>query len=332
MLQQIEEQLRLGKKKFVFDGRAEDFLSFIIIKIHQLVRLLKGKVNPADIYYLSGADKCEQDYEGLAKTHGWEDRIQLICFQHFRYYANKYVAELPHVDYTVSAKEKKFLCFNKISRSHRTILLEHMLRKNLVKDSFYSFFSFGADYIDWYRNIDNLNDNFYSIKKHKNVFPLKLNITEERHNPADTRLNDFVYTENSYFSIVTETVFNTTHSGWLWDGGTVGASIFFSEKIFKPMLMKHPFILVGRPNSLKTLREYGFKTFSPYIDESYDSIQDDRHRMETLVEEIDRLCSLDSEEWIELQTRLKEILDHNYEWLKSDSTFISREDINKLLD
>jgi hypothetical protein len=43
-----------------------------------------------------------------------------------------------------------------------------------------------------------------------------------------------------------------------------------------------PFVLVAPQGSLAYLREYGFKTFDPYIDESYDLIEDPVKRIEAV--------------------------------------------------
>jgi hypothetical protein len=59
--------------------------------------------------------------------------------------------------------------------------------------------------------------------------------------------------------------------------------MFFSEKIFKPMVYMQPFIILGQPNSLSMLRSMGYKTFGNVIDERYDSIQDDAKRLHAAI-------------------------------------------------
>jgi hypothetical protein len=46
--------------------------------------------------------------------------------------------------------------------------------------------------------------------------------------------------------------------------------VYFTEKTFKPILMGHPFIIYGGLHSLKKLKEFGYKTFDKWWDESYD--------------------------------------------------------------
>jgi hypothetical protein len=88
--------------------------------------------------------------------------------------------------------------------------------------------------------------------------------------------------------------------------------VFFSEKIYKCLALKHPFVLVSTYGSLSELRKRGYKTFSPYIDESYDDIKDDDSRLNAITNEINRLCTLSSEDWIQFTSSIKEIVDHNF--------------------
>lgn len=105
---------------------------------------------------------------------------------------------------------------------------------------------------------------------------------------------------NSYFSVVTETAF-------------VENSYFSSEKIYRPMLHYHPFILYGSPFTLKVLKELGFRTFHPFIDESYDEIISPQKRAISIFNEIKRLCRMSENEIHDWFLGLKDILIHNRE-------------------
>ena len=41
-------------------------------------------------------------------------------------------------------------------------------------------------------------------------------------------------------------------------------AIFFSEKTYKPLMLRKPIIFLGQPGSLEALRNLGFKTFDPF--------------------------------------------------------------------
>ena len=61
----------------------------------------------------------------------------------------------------------------------------------------------------------------------------------------------------------------------------------------------HPFVLISRPNSLEYLKIIGFKTFSDFWDESYDTIVDDFERMNKIYDLIKQLVKKSDEEWVE---------------------------------
>ena len=65
--------------------------------------------------------------------------------------------------------------------------------------------------------------------------------------------------------------------------------------------MGHPFIIATAPNSLQYLKQLGYKTYTPFIDETYDTIQDPGDRMLAILDEVERLCSLsknDVKQWL----------------------------------
>lgn len=91
--------------------------------------------------------------------------------------------------------------------------------------------------------------------------------------------------------------------------------ITFTEKTYKFILAKVPFILCGMPGALAVLRETGYKTFSPWINEAYDLIENDEDRAVAIAEEIERLCSQTDEWWLEAQKELLPRLEHNFNYL-----------------
>jgi hypothetical protein len=50
------------------------------------------------------------------------------------------------------------------------------------------------------------------------------------------------------------------------------------------MVHRQPFIVVGPYKTLEKLREFGYKTFNEFWDESYDNIEDPNERMLKIVE------------------------------------------------
>lgn len=104
---------------------------------------------------------------------------------------------------------------------------------------------------------------------------------------------------DALWHIVTETVF-------YYD------KLHLTEKIFKPIASKQPFMLLAAPGNLEYLRSYGFKTFEGIIDESYDKITDNDQRIEAVVSQIQWYCSLSPEEKQTVIERLAPIVEYNF--------------------
>jgi len=105
--------------------------------------------------------------------------------------------------------------------------------------------------------------------------------------------------KNSYFYLCTETY-------------TQGEYKSVTEKIMKPMVNFMPFLFMSFPGALSLLRSLGFKTFSPYIDESYDDEYDEVKRFKMIYAEIKRLCSMSKEELHNWYWNMENILIHNH--------------------
>lgn len=202
-------------------------------------------------------------------------------------------------------------------RTPRLHLIDSLLKEDLIKHSYYSFYISDKEALSL--------DNYPNIRKNHSIFPLILNLEglTGRRQGVDLTEDDIKYFKNSYFSVVPETKYYYTYPDEI--------TVFPTEKIYKCLSLKHPFIIAGRPKSLHNLRELGYKTFHPYIDESYDSIEDNDERMSAMVSEIKRLCSFTNEQWLEWQSNVKPIVDHNYNVFANPTRF-SLYNISQLLE
>lgn len=86
----------------------------------------------------------------------------------------------------------------------------------------------------------------------------------------------------------------------------------FTEKTLKALAAWHPIVLAGNVGTLQLLRNYGFQTFSPWIDESYDLIEHPPERMRAVLAEAKRLISMPDAEFNGLLDELDPVLEHNY--------------------
>lgn len=310
----VEEEIRYeynqGKRNFIFQCLSEGVMIDNILLIDDTMDLLSDILPNISIFYMSGDYVAEQSYKTICKRHSRQERIYILAGAGFEKNTKNFLDFTK--EYIPGPREKKFLCFNKVTRQHRINLFLEMLKLNLVDDSYYSF-RIEPENLEILRNDD--DETFEEIIQVEDKLPMVLNMTTERNNPVDVRIDDLVYFDTSYFSVVTETLFydlefRKTSKLYMHVVDTF-PGVFFSEKIFKCIALNHPFILVSTPKCLRELRKRGYKTFAPFIDEAYDDIIDDDERLKAIVREIKRLCSMSADELVQFTRHVKEIVEHN---------------------
>lgn len=87
---------------------------------------------------------------------------------------------------------------------------------------------------------------------------------------------------NCEFNLTNESIYNTQFNDGIY------TTPYLTEKTWKPLMAKQPFLPVGQVNTLSFLTKLGMK-FEYGFDLGYDSIQDDFTRMEKLFELLDEL-------------------------------------------
>ena len=89
-------------------------------------------------------------------------------------------------------------------------------------------------------------------------------------------------------------------------------SLFVTEKTYRPIINRHPFVARASFPLLQYLQAIGFRTFNDLIDESYDKNPDiNSHKTDTLVATAGELLEKTKTHADEIQ----QIVDHNYETL-----------------
>lgn len=91
-----------------------------------------------------------------------------------------------------------------------------------------------------------------------------------------------------------------------------------TEKTFKPIKMRSPFIIFGQPFLLRLLREYGYKTFGNLWDETYDNISDPAKRVEKIINTLDTLNKLSDNDFKKILYQAQSIVEYNYQHMKNN--------------
>ena len=80
-------------------------------------------------------------------------------------------------------------------------------------------------------------------------------------------------------------------------------------------------MILSGPETLTYLRSYGFKTFHPFIDESYDLETNLNKRMTMVISEMDRINKLPQADQDHIWNKCAALARHNKELFFSDEFF-----------
>lgn len=225
--------------------------------------------------------------------------------------------------------DKSYLFLNRVPRPHRCAMLMALYDQNLLDKGHVSF-HYAPPYIKqdgsdrqsrWDTLYEYLKNYFQEpissmMVRGKDILdklPINLDAMDNWLNPAVQTQDDIVnYIHSSFFSLVTETFYSYNKSGFIFRSWGNRENTFLTEKTYRCMAYKHPFILLTLPKTLDVLKELGYKTFDGIIDESYDKEEDDTLRFLKVLNEVKRLSNLDSETLKDYKKKLIPIVEHNF--------------------
>lgn len=187
------------------------------------------------------------------------------------------------VEYTPVNEKNLFLNYNRNPRPHRVEFLSNLLNADI----------FNRGLISIGKVID--GDNEFLI----NNTPITIDDTYDLKFNMACSITKSDY-EKTFISVISET---------LVDEGT----LFITEKTWKPIMVGHPFMVLGNKGTLKYLKSIGYKTFSPWINEEYDDISDSTIRLNKIVNELDKLSKKSVEELQDIRKEMKDVCKHNHE-------------------
>jgi hypothetical protein len=279
-LQDIKE----GKSKILLVFPYEGYSGIENNRDFEIIESWRIKMGlPIDsIFYISGNLLCQEIVKKLG--YGYQARPVHYFEPWNKYNDNNYVEFKPIDD------KYLFLSYNRQPRHHRIILAVELLKNKLFNKGLISLNNFFIHQNDIKEDVEHYNylmDNtpFVIDSKYGLDYNLAINITKKDY-------------EKTFISLITET---------LVDNGT----LFFSEKIWKPIMVGHPFILYGCQGSLKYLKSLGYKTFDRWIDESYDDEPERNNRCRMIVNELNKFSTKPIDELHLIRKEMNEICAHN---------------------
>ena len=304
----------------------EGFVAFYFKFIDIIARRLITEYNfsKSNIFYLTGAANTKSNQKKYDKYCA-----EMNYFPVKVYYINQFECNASNIgrdrEYYHNSEPKrlkKFICFNKQPRGHRIQILSDIIKRNLRDQCYLSFYTRYKNvgfaklrmlYPDVDFKIDRLR-----IKRIKDEFPIGLTLQSNESNMHNLNQDDEYLFKSALFSLVTETLFHSSidyTNLQAYDPIHCFPCSFHSEKIWNAIRAKHPFIVASTPNFLQSLRELGYQTFHPYINESYDSIEDDQLRLTAIMDEVERLCNMNDMETRIWLSNVHVITKYNYDLL-----------------
>lgn len=187
------------------------------------------------------------------------------------------------VEYTPINDKNLFLNYNRNPRAHRIEFLSNVLNSNI----------FDRGLISLGKIID--GDNEFLI----NNSPITIDETSDLKFNKACNITKGDY-EKTFLSVVSETLVDKD-------------TLFITEKTWKPIMVGHPFMILGNQGTLKYLKSIGYKTFGLWINEEYDDISDSSARSIKIVNELEKLSKKSVEELVEIRKEMMEVCKHNYE-------------------
>jgi hypothetical protein len=232
-----------------------------------------------------------------------------VQFEHFlssilRYEENNQATTYIDKIFKKTAKPYKFLFLNGRARPHRKYLFERFKEQSLLDQSIWTMldsrpsisrhFKLEKDGVNLMATTSPLKwlseEYEYRTYRSNEIVPGPPERTFIKHELFKNEWGE-IYLEpapyiDTYFSLVTETVFEYPYS-------------FRTEKIAKPLAIGHPFIVAANTGFYRDLRNLGFQTFNNVIDESFDLLENHQDRMNRIYEIVKDLCQQDLQSFLE---------------------------------
>jgi hypothetical protein len=300
--------------------------------VHILFITHKVPINKAIL--LLGHANVKEEYNKWCENKGILpiDKATIFSYQWGEINASKEIQNyIATENLNFYKRSKTFLCYNRKTKPHRSDLLALFYKFDVLADSYFSMpehcvdsgvlwktlYRLGVpelDAIDAKRRQIILN--LVDVNKTDDLqalFPLNIDGITNVPNMEKIINQSYSVYDSTLISVVTESNF-------------VSNQIYHSEKTWKPIANKHPFIIVGPTGSLENLKSLGYKTFSDFWDEAYDLETKDTIRLMRIASLCKNISNWSTSKKKDFFYESMCITKHNYNLLKSIYTERKRND------
>lgn len=314
------DKVRNNKAKILLSWPLESFVQDRIFELmHNYFEY--HKVPISGVIYLSCCPNGSELYETFCRKYNIIEKINIEYIPWYLYSARNHKSE----EYSAGKKKKIFFNLNRRMHSHRSLFLL-MVYKLGIMDKFYIsfpkthpnssetfFMKVTRNYLTHFKKYGITEDDVAIVDQQ---LPMQIDIKNWDVYPLPIRTDKLdIYYQKSLFSIVSETYF-------------FSKIIHLTEKTFKPIINRHPFIMIAAPYTLQKIKDFGFKTFDNVINERYDRIENDEERFDEILRLITEMSQWDRERVAYVSQQVKDIVDYNYNLLQTRP----REELNSFIE
>jgi FkbM family methyltransferase len=289
-----------------------------LVKIHEYFKKLN--LPASQVIYLTGCLNANELYENYCNSINDSP----ACIMEYNFSENlvvhsQFAEKIKNYQYSATPKNKTFLMFNRrwLNHPHRTLFFYNMNKRKILKDFYISFSKKDVDRQEHFFN-EVLKGHYAHYFTFENQDPVDLSLLTEIDDmlpmyldTTDLDTSSLMFDEfnstrrfydESFINIVAETYFYTRSTNIL----------HLTEKTFKPLLYKQPFIMLGPPGMLNKLKELGFKTFNDIWDESYDETLDHTERFYKILDLCEKISKWPQIRKVLAMQKCKRIVEHNF--------------------
>ena len=277
----------------------------IFRKTTDLIR--KRKLPASSVLIIQGNKKIASDYKKWLDRNSEEKLFEVQYSNHFARVA--YDDKLPSTPCILDAiKNNESLDYNSLNRVYRPHRGAHL----------------------YYLAANNILDN--GKVSCNQMHPSDTTAA----NLADASIEDFKKTVSKNYPRYLDGNWSNTNAAWNYNADLYRTTLltvvtetifadntcFITEKIFKPITLGHPFLLIAGEGTLRSLQELGFKTdFLNF--ESYDEIVDPKLRFFKIHKILTDWIKTPREEKIKKIENSMDSVMHNFNWIRENNFYTS---------
>lgn len=191
--------------------------------------------------------------------------------------------------------KKLYINLTRVARPHRCMLLDEIIEQGLFDEGYNTISNLGYEMTDYVKR--NPTSKILQQDFHTLDVPDLINENPNKSVPTQECKKSFLY-------IATETL-------------VTNERMFFSEKVYKPIAIGMPFMTLGNPGTLDTLRQLGYKTFGNWFNEDYDLDIDIKDRIKIIVENLKTYANMKDSELVRIRENMYPVCKKNQKLYKN---------------